>query len=224
MMWRTPYAISVEVTIGASSVAFRILVQISERAGQFQYQSTELACQSLQRRLESIVEWTNQRHRDWGMHFDTVHGLLRFIIRVDKERKITEALKQAVTAEPNWSLQISDAPRLLQLREANEQLQTPKKAMVRKRIDYAHQTEIIPIDSTPELMRFMVDSQLMHGSAKWSTIVKTLSTQGYAMSKVIKHMPMLMSYMTQGTITVHENRQAQFITDGFTLEEFEVRK
>jgi chromosome condensin MukBEF complex kleisin-like MukF subunit len=212
----------VHVTVNVSNAAFGLLAHI-EQAGEDQGRPNmaEL-CEDVRRRLESITEWTNDRHKAWGTHFDTVHSYLRFMAHVDHNRKVTNSLKQAIAVVPDWTLEVVDCPRLPVLRERAASL-SERPVLKRKRRDHEIDSETIAPDLFPQRLAEIVNGQLLSGSASWAKAIE-MSLKEQPTLKVIAKLPELMNYMITAGDLNRENRTVIEVMPGFVIEELEVSK
>lgn len=211
----------VHTTVDVSSAAYGMLDAIDEKAGQRGQAEVVAVCDDVRARLDTVVDWTNQRHHDWGVHFDTVHSYLRFVSMIDRSRKVTDALKRAVAAEPVWSMEIASAPSMPMLREAHV-TPTPKQPRRFQRTDFSPQIENVEPEQLSAKLRAAVDAQLAAtGFAAWSVVVTQLLA-GQEAGRVVGRLPEIMNYMLRsGRPTNH----SQIISmDAIALEEFVVRR
>lgn len=210
----------VHVTVDVSNAAFGLLAHIEEVGERQCRADTPALCEDVRHRLESITEWTNYRHQAWGTHFETVHSYLRFVASVDRTRRISNSLKEAISVPPEWALQIVDFPRLPILRErpasANE-----RPVIKRLRRDYEVETESIQPDQFPQRLQDIVNEQLLSGAACWSDVIG-IALQEQPQLKVVSKLPELMQYMISTGNLNRESRQYREVAPGFIVEELEV--
>ncbi|MBT3066279.1 hypothetical protein [Rhodoferax sp. U11-2br] len=211
----------VHTTVDVSSAAYGMLDAIDEQAAQRGQAEAVAVCDDVRGRLDTVVEWTNQRHHDWGVHFDTVHSYLRFVSMIDRSRKVTDALKRAVAAEPVWSMEIASTPSMLILREAHV-VPTLKQPRRFQRADFDPRIETIEPERLSAMLRAAVDAQLAAtGSAAWSVVVAKLLADQEA-GRVVGRLPEIMNYMLRSG---RPNNHRQIVSiDAIALEEFEIRR
>lgn len=212
----------VHVTVDVSNTAFGLLAHIEEVGERQLRADTPALCEDVRRRLESITEWTNDRHKAWGAHFDTVHSYLRFVAHVDRSRRITNSLKEAIAQPPQWSLQVVDFPRLPILRERSVG-SGERPVIKRARRDYQVESESVRPDQFPQRLQEIVNEQLMSGAARWSEVIG-VALQEQPQVRVVSKLPELMQYMVSAGSLDRESRQYREVAPGFIVEELEVAK
>lgn len=212
----------VHVTVDVSNAAFGLLSHIEEVGERQGRADAPALCEDVRRRLESITEWTNDRHKAWGTHFDTVHSYLRFVAHVDRTRRITNSLKEAISSPPDWSLTVVDCPRLPILRE-RAAVAGDRPIAKRSRRDYHVESEVIPPDQFPERLQAIVNDQLQSGAARWSDVM-VVALQEQPQVKVVSKLPDLMEYMVSTGNLNRMSRQHREVAPGFVVEELEVYK
>lgn len=210
----------VQVTMDSANVGFGLLDAIQERGHVVGLQNALTACEDARRRLETIVEWTSQRHRDWGAHFETVHSHLRFVAMVDRSRRVTDALKQSVSLPPTWTLEVASGPPLSVLRERETTQQRP--AIRRSRSDFQQPVETVAPDQLPERLRVLTVEHLTRGAARWSSIVEeAISERG--VTTIMHRLPMIMHLLVSHGMVDDKRREKVSVHPGIVLEELEVR-
>jgi chromosome condensin MukBEF complex kleisin-like MukF subunit len=212
----------IQVTVSSANVAFGLVDSIQECAQSAGHDGAEELCDDVRRRLESIVDWTKDRHRDWGAHFESVHSFLRFVSMVDRTRKITDALKQSIGTVPNWTLKVANAAPLLTLKErptAQERRTAPK----RKRTDFVLQQENIRPDELPTLLKRLVYQHSTRDGAKWSEVVRE-AIADHGRSRVLFRLPSIMSQLIAGSVVDDTQRAYVHVDAEVQLEELSVRK
>lgn len=187
----------VDVTLGASSTAFALIDRIEQLGVTRGIDGVDTVSQDIIRRMQSVVHWTRQRHEDWGRHHDAVHDYLRFVIHIDRKRRLTEALKRAVAEPPAWTLAVTDEPRLTRMREDPRPDLGRRTAVRRVRADYRHAPEEISADRVPERLQAIFDEMFATGEARWSSIVTPVIDQGLSTPDAVSHLPWLMGLMVR---------------------------
>ena len=212
----------VHVTVDVSNAAFGLLAHIEEVGERQTRADTPALCEDVRHRLESITEWTNDRHKAWGTHFDTVHSYLRFVSHVDRTRRITNSLKEAIAVVPEWALQVVDCPRLPILRERSISA-GERPVMKRARRDYQVQSESVRPDQFPQRLQDIINAHLLSGAARWSTIID-IALKEQPQVRIVSKLPELMQYMVSTGNLNRESRQYREVAPGFIVEELEVTK
>lgn len=208
-------------TIDISNAGFALLDRIQDAADAQGRPDVATACEDVRRRLDTIVDWTTQRHLDWGGHYDTVHSYLRFVAMVDRSRKVTDALKRSIAEVPDWTLEVADAPPLLWLGE--RPAQQAKGVVRRLRQDQPQGAEEVGIDELPQRLQAISDELLSQGCARWSDVTAQALLQAPAV-RVIARLPDIMQYLVHRGTVNDSNRISQSLDEGgLILEELEVR-
>lgn len=212
----------VHVTVDVSNAAFRLLDLIEECGLTAAQHEVSGVCEDVRRRLETIVEWTNQRHHDWGVHFETVHSYLRFVAMVDRSRKVTEALKKAVSESPQWSLTVTHSAPHLAMRD--RPAADNKKSVVRRpRLDFTSSIENVGPDRLKEKINQLVAQGLEAGFVRWTDVVTAMLLEIPA-PRVISKLPIIMQSMIQKAPVNDAQRNLVRIGNDFLFEELEVRR
>lgn len=212
----------VHVTVDVSNTAFGLLAHIEEAGERQSRADTSALCEDVRHRLESITEWTNDRHKAWGTHFDTVHSYLRFVAHVDRTRRITNSLKEAIAAPPEWALQVVDCPRLPILRERS--INAGERPVIKRaRRDFQVESESVLPDQFPQRLQDIVNEHLLLGAACWSEVIG-VALQEQPQVRIVSKLPELMQYMISTGNLNRESRQYREVAPGFIVEELEVTK
>lgn len=212
----------VHVTVDVSNAAFGLLAHIEEVGVRQSRIDTPALCEDVRHRLESITEWTNDRHKAWGTHFDTVHSYLRFVSHVDRTRRITNNLKEAIANVPEWTLQVVDCPRLPILRERS--VSTSERPVIKRaRRDYQVESESVRPDQFPQRLQEIISGHLNSGSARWSDVIGA-ALKEQPRVKVVSKLPVLMHFMISAGDLDRKSLQFREVMPGFMVEELEVTK
>jgi chromosome condensin MukBEF complex kleisin-like MukF subunit len=212
----------VHVTVDVSNAAFGLLAHIEEVGERQSRASTPALCDDVRHRLESITEWTNDRHKAWGTHFDTVHSYLRFVSHVDRTRRITNSLKEAIAVVPDWTLQVVDCPRLPILRERS--ISTGERPVIKRaRRDYQVESESVRPDQFPQRLKDIINEHLLSGAARWSEII-SVALKEQPQVRIVAKLPELMQYMVSTGNLNRDDRHYREVASGFIIEELEVTK
>lgn len=209
------------VTFDISHAAFGVLDRVEELAGERGQDEIARACEDARLRLESVMDWTTSRQGDWGRHFDSVHRHLRFVAMVDRSRRVTEALKNAVSAPPTWSLEVADAPRMLALRSAAVAAQ-PRPAVRRPRSDFVQTLEEVAPDELPALLERLANEQLAAGSCRWTDVVAQ-ALEFAPSGPVLARLPDVMKHLVSNG-KVGEDRSLVELTASCVVEQLEVTR
>lgn len=211
-----------EVTLSSSSKAFELLYQIEIAGENKKIEGISIVCQDISRRMNSIVQWTAQRATDWVEHHGVVHDFLRSVIRIDRQRRLTEALKHAIAIPPDWSLMISREPRLIRMRDDVRQQNRTRSAPRLPRRDYAQEKVPHVEDELPGRLRALLDQKLAEGEARWSEIVTAVIAEGADPDNVFAHMSWLMGEMVRsGKIDAGERGWVP-VASGMRMEELRI--
>lgn len=209
------------VTFDISHAAFGVLDRVDQLAGERGQDEIVRACEDARLRLESVMDWTTSRQGDWGRHFDSVHRHLRFVAMVDRSRRVTEALKNAVSAAPTWSLEVANAPRMLALRAASVATQ-PRPAVRRPRSDFVQTLEEVAPDELPALLERLANEQLASGSCRWTDVVMQ-ALEVAPSGHVLARLPDVMKHLVSNG-KVGEDRSLVELTASCVVEQLEVTR
>lgn len=184
----------------------------------------ESICDEFQRRLVNISLWTIQRATDWIDHHNVVHNHLRTVVRIDRQRRISDALKRSVATVPGWTLEVVSEPCFMRMREDVQRDHTPKKAP-RVRKDASSRvrefTEELP-DNVHEILLTHLKAELGEGSARASSILGKAATETKDEVGVMSQFSWLIGQMTQAGLTEDGMRQWTQATSSIEIEEFKV--
>lgn len=186
-----------EVTLVASSKAYTLLERIQTMGEEKRIPGVDQVCQDIGRRMQSVVGWTAQRGADWVEHHGVVHDFLRSVIRVDRQRRLTEALKRAIATPPSWTLDIADAPRLMRMREDVRSGSRQRVSPRRPRRDYARETEFMLENDLPQRLEAKLEEVLANGEARWTDLALWALEAGAEPALVINALPALMDRMME---------------------------
>jgi len=180
------------------------------------------ACAGVERRLLSVLEWAAQRSRDWTLHFQSVHQLIRTVIRVDRERRVAAHLKRAITAAPTWTLAVPDAQKCYRLRNEADEVGRRTKQLRRARTDYSPQEYVRHVDEFPMILLEVAREHLSRGEARWSEVLgEAMQRAGRQSVDVLRNLPRLMAFLvSSGELDPSQRDQVPF--DQFVLEELRV--
>lgn len=218
-----------EVVLASTSRAQALIDQIGNLARFTQPNApkgVESICDEFQRRLVNISLWTIQRATDWIDHHNVVHNHLRTIVRIDRQRRISDALKRSVAAVPGWTLEILSEPRFVRMREDVQRDNTPKKApRVKKDASSRNRefTDELP-DNVHEILLSHLNAELENGSAQASSILSKAATETKDEIGVMSQFSWLIGEMAQAGQIAEKIRYWTQSTPNVEIEEFEVNK
>lgn len=212
-----------DVTLSTSTAAFGVLQSIGEASALAGIAEVIPVCQEIERRLESVVDWTTQRQQQWGAHYDVVHAFMRTVIRVDRSRKITEALKRAVAYVPTWTMCLASEPPMLQMRDLRTEQRSPKRALVRERSDHTDLAEEIAPEMLAQKLKQLADEAFAGGRARWTEIAVAAVADGGTTPDVVRRLPALMTYMIQLGKVSPAAPELLKVSPTLELQELEVR-
>jgi chromosome partition protein MukF len=76
----------------------------------------------LQLQIDSIATWSKTFHATWSEYYTKAHEFIRFAIRIDPNRKLSQRLRESIKnyADQPWMLRTLQAPRFRHLREHDD--------------------------------------------------------------------------------------------------------
>lgn len=209
------------VTFDISHAAFAILDRVEALAAERGQADIARACEDARLRLESVMDWTTSRQGDWGRHFDSVHRHLRFVAMVDRSRRVTEALKNAVAAPPTWSLEVASAQRMFVLRSVPVTTH-PRPAVRRPRSDFVQSLEEVAPDELPALLERLANEHLASGSCRWTDVL-TQALDLAPSGAVLARLPEVMKHLVSNG-KVSDDRSLVDLTASCVVEQLEVTR
>lgn len=189
-----------EVTHSSTNTAIGILEDIDNIATK----STDLpktifsTIHSIAGQIESVINWVSSRHVNWVAYHGFVHTFLRNIVRIDREKRIADALARSISTIPNWTLHISNAERLYTIieNETKNIIREPKKReKSRKHPETIKQEKD---DLLPVLEKLYLE-EIQSGQATLSSILKKSILNGADISDVGYIAPDLLAIMVTDT-------------------------
>ena len=212
-----------EVTLAAANTAFHQLEKIQNIGLAMGISETEIICGEIERRLGSIIQWTTQRATDWVEHHNVVHEFLRTVVYVDRNRRITDALKHAVAAEPQWVIATMNETPMVRFRdditEVPRRIQSPR----RTKRDYAHDIEEISVDQIPQQLKKILDGESAM-EIYLSSMLRKAIDKGATESRIAFHMPWFISKMIEKGKVDNMTRPWETVTEILEVEELKVRQ
>jgi len=211
-----------EVTLSASSKAYELLDQIEIVGENKKIEGVSQVCQDIGRRMHSIVNWTAQRATNWVEHHSVVHDFLRSVIRVDRQRRLTEALKRAIATPPDWTLTNAREPWLYRMREDVRQAASQRTAPRLPRRDYFQEKEVVLEDDLPDRLKALLEQRLGTGDVRWSELAQSVIADGVPPDDLMTHLPWLMGEMVKsGSVDANERTWVS-VADCLRIEELRI--
>jgi chromosome condensin MukBEF complex kleisin-like MukF subunit len=211
-----------EVVFSSTNTAHALIDRIADLARPQSPKGVEANCDDLSRRLQSIAQWTTQRAIDWVEHHNVVHHLLRTSVRIDRQRRITDALKRAIAMEPGWSLEVADEPYFIRIRdEAIRPGKTRRAPRLSKDHAAERQFEEIDPDNLPDLLLRHLKAALASGEARASSLIGKAAAEARTRGDLVHHFPWLIEVMAQAG-HVDDLREWTAATDGIDIQELRI--
>ncbi len=214
-----------EIVITSTSRAFSLLERIAILAAPYHPRGVEQVCDDLARRLTQIAQWTAARTADWVAHHNVVHDFLRANIRIDRHRRVTEALKRAIAATPEWTLEIVRERPFVRMRD--DVRETPVRApprLPRQLLSKEREYEEVSPDKLPDLLRRYLMEALLDGEAHASCLLKQAHDAIGAEMTLALHFPWLIELMADAGLLDVRKRQWEHVTNRISIEEVRVTK
>lgn len=210
-----------EVVFSSVNAAHAMIDRITELARPHNPRGVEVNCDDLSRRLQSIAQWTTQRAKDWVDHHNVVHHLLRTSIRIDRQRRITDALKRAIAVVPDWSLEVAAEPHFVRMRDDLRVPRLKRAPRLPKTQGQERQFDEIEPDELPNLLLRYLKEDLGKGEARASTILSKVAADAEAVGDLVFYFPWLMDLMVDAG-RIDELRDWTAATDGVELQELRI--
>lgn len=216
-----------EVVLASTSTAHSLIdriVEVSKRTKANAPKGVELICDELTRRLQNISQWTTQRAIDWVDHHNVVHNFLRTIVRIDRQRRVTDALKHAVARDPGWTLEIAAEPYFFRMRNDVIRDATTKKSPRISKESSAREREYDEItpDKLPGLLLQYIAEDLAMGEARASSLMSKASNETGALADLIQHFPWLIGVMADHGKIDDRLREWTNVAAGIEIEELRI--
>ncbi len=217
-----------ETILGSSSTVTALISRISELATPLEMHQFEIIYDDLLRRIQAINNWIAQRLADWTDHYSVVHKMLRTIIRVDRQKRITEALKRSIAEPPDWSLSVLEEVPLYRMRsDMDNQRKIRSAPRISKKI-HNRQTifEEIKPDELPDLLRKYAQKDFeAFSEVKVTQVLKrALPTANHDGLKAISHFPEFISWMVSLGRVDEGDRGWKAVTNDIVIEELKVKE
>lgn len=215
-----------ETVLGSSSTTTALISRIYELATPFDLPHFENVHDDLTRRLTSINNWITQRLADWTDHHGVVHNILRTIIRVDRHKRITDALKRSVAVTPSWSVLVLEEQPFIRMRRNVETRRKVRSAPRISREIHEQQTifEEIQPDELPELLRHYAQKDYeAFSEIRVSQVLKrALPTIHPDELRVIAHFPEFISWVVSIGSVEDDKRTWEVVSEEISIEELKV--
>lgn len=215
-----------QAVLSSTSTAFSLIDKIAELAKPHAPKGFDAVHDDLIRRLQSISTWITQRAIDWMEHHGSVHTFLRTIIRVDRQRRVTEALKRSIAESPEWTLEVADESGFYRMRSDIERGGTskPPPRIAKKRDGDKRVFEEVRPDEIPELLAKYLAADLSHGEACASNILGAAFPLMPNELRVAAYFPWLIGQMVRAGKLDPNTRDWKRITPAIEIEELRVTK
>lgn len=213
-----------EVTLASANTAFQQIRKIEEMGLSNNFSETEETCADIERKLNSVTQWTMQRATEWVEHHNIVHEFLRTVVYIDRQRRVTEALKHEVAAEPQWTFELIEEQSFVKFRESDEQVTTLHTAPRRRKRVYAHDIEEVSIDDLPERLTIILNSEALGDEIYLSRLLKKVLDEGADELDLVYHGPWFMGQIMETGVVDREFRQWTRISNILEIQEMKVLK
>lgn len=187
-----------QVILQAANTAYALLERMEENArsspecpASIMSHFTHIAGQ-----ISSITEWTRLRQKSWVAHHAFIHHFIRNVIRVDRDRRVSEALKRELAREPRWTLSVADMPKAFDIKD--NLLPSPTRHAPRRE----RQSMIIEVvqenkDDLRTRLEEALTSSLANGEARLSSLLKGEATLDTPLVDIARAAPWIMGRMVE---------------------------
>lgn len=213
-----------DAVLSSTSTAFALIDKIADLAKPHAVVGFDGVYDDLIRRLQSTAAWITQRAIDWMEHHSVVHTFLRTIVRVDRQRRVTEALKRSIANVPGWSLEVADEPRFWRMRTDIDRPGPPKPPPRSAKKHASRQFDEVPVDVVPGLLLRYLNEDLATGDACASRLFEATLSAMSNTNRVAAYYPWLIGKMTQAGQLDARMRAWRRITPSIEIEELRVTK
>lgn len=211
-----------DVTFSTAGIAEQRLDKIADLGVQHGHHDVEGICDNIERRLEAIKHWTTERWKDWTEHHSHVHEYLRTVIAIDKNRRITEALKRAVADPPSWSLIVADELPLLRFRPDSKQHIHRRTAPRKTARSYSHQRKEIIRDHTLDILQGILSDMSESGEYSLAAVLREARVAGAREGRLVYHLPWLMKQLIRRGNIDKLRRPLISVSDSLEIEEMRI--
>ncbi len=213
-----------EAVLSSTSTAFSLIDRIAELAKPHSSKGFDAAYDDLARRLQSTSAWITQRAIDWMDHHSVVHSFLRTIIRVDRQKRITDALKRAIAEAPGWSLEVADEPRFLRMRDDVERAGPSKPPPRAAKKLKERKFDEVPPDAIPDLLIGYLRADLANGEARASNLFSAVLPEMPNEFRIAAYFAWLIGRMVEAGKLDPDVRDWKRVTPHIEIEELRVTK
>jgi chromosome partition protein MukF len=215
-----------EVVLASTSRAQSLIDQIGDLARPSAPKGVENICDEFQRRLLNIAQWTTQRASDWVEHHNVVHNYLRTVVRIDRQRRITDALKRTIASVPGWTLEVAAEPYFLRMREDVLRDSTPKKSprVPKEATNRVREFEEATPDNLQDILLKYLKEDLANGGAYASSVMARAAIEAQDELDVLPHFPWLIGAMANGGQIDYDVRNWTKATHHIEIEELKVTR
>lgn len=215
-----------EVVLISTNKSYALIDKILELAKKDNPKGVVPVCDELSRRIQNVDQWTTQRATSWMEHHNVVHNFLRTIVRVDRQRRVTDALKRSVSVVPNWSIELADEPKFVRMREDAVKVPAKKSpprlpitSMTKPR-EFDEVTE----DGLPGLLLGFLLEDIDKGEARASSVMSRVAGDANVEVELVKHFPWLVEIMGYHGKLDLKSRDWVSVTPHIEIEEVRITK
>lgn len=213
-----------EAVLSSTSTAFALIDKIADLAKPHAVVGFDGVYDDLIRRLQSTAAWITQRAIDWMDHHSVVHTFLRTIVRVDRQRRVTEALKRSIAHVPGWSLEVANEPRFWRMRTDFARPGPSKPPPRAAKKHEGRKFDEVPVDAVPELLLRHLSENLATGDAYASRLFEATLASMPNTNRVAAYYPWLIGQMTQAGQLDTRMRAWRRVTPSIEIEDLRVTK
>lgn len=215
-----------EVVLASTSRAQSLIDHISDLAAPSSPKGVERICDEFQRRLFNISQWTTQRATDWVDHHNVVHSYLRTLVRIDRQRRITDALKRSIASVPKWTLELASEPYFLRMRDDTLRNTTPRKSprISKDETNRVRTFEEVTPDNLQDTLQEYLKEDLTNGVAFASNIFKRATLETGGKWDLVFHFPWLIDAMAKAGQVDNSMRNWTKLDQQIEIEELKVTR
>jgi chromosome partition protein MukF len=172
--------------------------------------------------ISSITEWTRLRQKSWTDHHAFIHRFIRTVIRVDRDRRISEALKRDLGHEPTWTLSIAAMPHAIDIKESAPVI----KAQRAPRREPPMVVEIVAAtsDDLRSRLQAALFEALVMGETRLSQLLRTEALAGTPLVDLARAAPWIMGRMVDSARPDLDYKTWAEVKGAAEVEELIVRK
>lgn len=215
-----------EVVLISTNKSYSLIDKILDFAKNDNPNGVVSVCDELLRRIQNIDQWTSQRAISWMEHHNVVHNFLRTIVRVDRQRRVTDALKRSVSVVPCWSIELVDEPKFVRMREDTVRV-TAKKSPPRLPIasmTNPREFDEVREDGLPDLLLGFLLEDIGKGEARASSVMSRAVSNANVEVELVKHFPWLVEIMGNHGTLDNKSRDWVSVTPNIEIEEVRISK